>query len=138
MNLKQMSDIAVIVHAKRDVLDRNLLQEALKKLHLMEVWQQVMYILVKYLGMAKEECPFYSDKLARRAELLFERIMQEGSSRRPIELHAEGLPYLKRKWITFQSRMAESRLVEPYAPVYARHMKVSDIMHGIERVIKGK
>ena len=138
MNLKQMSDIAVIVHAKRDVLDRNRLQEALKKLHLMEVWQQVMYILVKYLGMAKEECPFYSDKLARRAELLFERIMQEGSSRRPVELHAEGFPYLKRKWVTFQSRMSDSRIVKPYAPEYARHMVVSDLLHGIERMLKGK
>lgn len=138
MNLKQMSDIAVIVHAKRDVLDRNRLQEALKKLHLMEVWQQVMYILVKYLGMAKEECPFYSDKLARRAEFFFERIMQEGSSRRHEEINAEGLAYLKRKWVTFQSRLADSRLVKPYAPAYARHMVVSDILHGIERIFKGK
>ena len=138
MNMKQMCDIAVILHAKRDVIDTHRLKEALKKLHLMEVWQQIMYILVKYLGMAKEECPFYSDKLAKRAELLLERIMQEGSSRRPIELHAEGFPYLKRKWVTFQSRMSDSRLVKPYAPEYARHMVVSDIMHGIERVIKGK
>lgn len=138
MNMKQMCDIAVILHAKRDVIDTDRLKEALKNLHLMEVWQLIMYILVKYLGVAKEECPFYMDKYAKRAESLFERIMREGTTRRPVELHAEGFPYLKRKWVTFQSRMADSRLVKPYAPEYARHMVVSDIMHGIERIIQGK
>lgn len=138
MNMKQMSDIAVILHAKREVIDINRLHEVLNKLHLMEVWQQIMYILVKYLSVAKEECPFYTDKYAQRAELLFKRIMQEGSSRRNKEINAEGLPYLKRKWITFQLRMADSQLVKPYAPKYARHMMVSDLIHGIERVIQGK
>ncbi|MBQ6724263.1 MAG: nucleotidyltransferase family protein [Paludibacteraceae bacterium] len=138
MNLKQMCDIAVILHAKRDVIDKNRLHEALKKLHLMEVWQQIMYILVKYLGVAKEECPYYTDKLAKRAELLFERIMQEGSSRRHEEINAEGVSYIKRKWITFQLRLADSRLVKPYAPKYARHMVVSDLLHGVERIVHGK
>lgn len=138
MNMKQLCDIAIILHAKRDVIDTYRLKEALKKLHLMEVWQQIMYVLVKHLGMAKEECPFYTDQYAKPAELLFERIMQEGSSRAHVELHTEGFSYLKRKWITFQLRMADSRLVKPYAPKYARHMVVSDILHGVERIIQGK
>ena len=138
MNMKQMCDIAVILHAKRDVIDTDRLKEALKKLHLMEVWQQIMYVLVKHLGMTKEECPFYTDQYAKRAELLFERIMQDGSSRAHVELHAEGFSYLKRKWITFQLRMADSRLVKPYVPVYARHMVMSDILHGVTRIIQGK
>ena len=138
MNMKQMSDIAVLLHAKRDVIDKERLHEALKRLHLMEVWQQIMYVLVKYLGMAQDECLFYTDKYAKRAELLFERIMQEGSSRRHEEINTEGVSYLKRKWITFQLRMADSRFVKLYAPKYARHMAVSDILHGIERVLRGK
>lgn len=138
MNMKQMCDIAVLLHTKRDKIDKVRLKDALKKLHLMEVWQQIMYIMVQHLGVAKEECPFYTDKYTKRAAFLFERILREGSSRCPVELHAEGFSYLKRKWITFQSRMDDSRLVKPYAPVYARHMVVSDILHGLERIIQGE
>jgi len=138
MNMKQVCDIAVILHAKRDVIDRERLREMLTKLHLMEAWQLFMYILVQYLGTLQEECPFYTDRCKARAELLFERIMREGSSRIPEDVNAEGLPYLKRKWITFQSRMADSRLIKPYAPRYARHKAIGDVLHGIERVMKGK
>lgn len=135
MNLKQMSDIAVIVHAKRDVLDKGRLKEMLTRLHLMEVWQQIMYILVKYLGMAKEECPFYTEKCSKQAESLFARILSESSSYRPDEIKAVGASYLKRKWLTFQSRLADSKRVQPYAPRYARHMAISYFLHGIERTL---
>lgn len=137
MNMKQVCDIAVLLHVKRDTIDRERLKEILTKLHLMEVWQSIMYILVQHLGLSQDETPFYTDKFAKRAELLFARILKEGSSRQAEKLNAEGASYLKRKWITLQSRMADSRMVKPYAPRYARHMAISSIMHGIERTIKG-
>lgn len=137
MNMKQVCDIAVLLHAKRDTIDRERLKEMLTKLHLMEVWQLVMYIHVQHLGLTQSDAPFYTDKCKDRAELLFKRILKEGSSRKHEKLNAEGASYLKRKWITFQSRMADSRMVKPYVPRYARHVAISDILHGIERTIKG-
>lgn len=138
MNMKQVCDVAVLLHAKRDVLDRGRLKEMLMKLHLMEVWQLMMYILVQYFGMDKDECPFYTEKCQERAEMLFERVLTEGQARRTEKIDAEGASYLRRKWLTFQSRIADSRLVKPYAPKFARHRVVADVLHGIERVIKGK
>lgn len=137
MNMKQVCDIAILLHAIRDVLDRERLKEMLTKLHMMEVWQLVMYILVQHLGLPHDEAPFYTERCKERAELLFKRILKEGSSRQAEKLNAEGASYLKRKWITLQSRMADSRMIKPYAPKYARHMAISDILHGIERTIKG-
>lgn len=137
MNMKQVCDIAILLHAIRDVLDRERLKEMLTKLHMMEVWQLVMYILVQHLGLPHDEAPFYTERCKERAELLFKRILKEGSSRKVEHINAEGASYLKRKWITLQSRMADSRMIKPYAPKYARHMAISDILHGIERTIKG-
>lgn len=137
MNMKQLCDIAILLHAKRDVIDKERLHEMLRKLYLLEVWQLFMYIIVDYLGLPQEECLFYTDQCKARAELLFERIMRESSARKHETSKAANVSYLKRKWITFQSRMADSRLVKPYAPRYARHMAISDILHGIERTIKG-
>ena len=141
MNMKQLCDVAVLLHAKRDVIDTERLIEMLTKLHLIEVWQLFMYIMVSYLGLPKEECPFYTAACQIRAELLFGRILREGSARNVEsgKRKAEsGMNYMKRKWITFRSRMSDSRLVKPYAPRYANHMAWSDILHGLERTIKGK
>ena len=138
MNMKQICDVAVLLHAKRDVLNRERLKEMLTKLHLMEVWQLMMYIMVQHMGMEKEDCPFYTDGCKNRAEMLFNRVMTEGQARMLEKINAEGVSYLRRKWLTFQSRIANSRLVKPYAPKFARHMVVSDILHGIERTLARK
>ena len=137
MNMKQVCDIAVLLHVKRDELDRKRLNEMLTRLCLMEAWQLIMYIVVQHLGLSRNEAPFYTEECKEHAELLLDRIVQEGSSRQAEKLNADGASYLKRKWITFQSRMADSRLLKPYAPRYARHMAWSNILHGIERTIKG-
>ena len=138
MNMKQLCDIAILLHAKYEVINDKQLHEMLTKLHLMEPWQLIMYIMVHHLGVPQEECPFYTEKGRERAELLLERILSEGSSRPEPKINADGLSYLKRKWITFQLRLADSSLVRPYAPRYARHMIVGDILHGIERIAKMK
>lgn len=137
MNMKQVCDVAVLLHAKHDEIDRVQLKKMLTKLHLMEVWQLLMYIIVQYFGLSQAEAPFYDEGCKDRSELLYERILKEGSSRQAEKLNADGASYLKRKWITFQSRMADSRLLKPYAPRYAHHMAWSNILHGIERTIKG-
>lgn len=145
MNMKQLCDIAILLHTKRDVINKEQLHEMLTKLHLMEVWQLIMYIMVHYLGVPIEECPFYSERSKDRAELLLTQVIKEGSSYRKEEVNAEsvrcrvyGVSYLKRKWLTFQSRLDDSKRVKVYAPKYARHMVVSDILHGVERMLKMK
>lgn len=138
MNMKQICDIAVLLHAKRDVINRNRLKEMLTKLHLMEVWQLMMYIIVQHLGLSHDEAPFYTGQCQERAELLFDKIMSESSSRKHEEVDVTSMSYLQRKWKTFQLRLSENRLVKPYAPSYARYMLYADIVHGMERIMNRK
>ena len=138
MNMKQLCDIAILLHTKHDVIDKEQLHEMLRKLHLVEVWQLIMYIMVHYLDVPQDECPFYTEKCRTRAERLFEQILNEGSSYRKEEVNAKGAFYLKRKRLTFQSRLDDSKRVRPFAPQYARHMIASDFLHGIERTFAGK
>lgn len=138
MNIKQLCDIAVLLHAKRDVLDRGRLKEMLTKLHVMEVWLLIMYIIVQHLGLLQEEAPFYTEQCKQRAEMLFERILEEGSSRSRTHVVIEGVSYMKRKWLTWEMRLDGARIVRPYAPSLARHMIWSAVVHGMERALKGK
>lgn len=139
MNMKQLCDIFILLHSRKDYIDEARLHVILTKLHLMEVWQMIMYILVHYLNMPEDKSLFYRDKCKRRAELLFSRILSEGSSRKNdgVKCNVERVNYIKRKWITLKSRFADSQLVKPYAPWYAWHMLIGDVLHGIERTIKG-
>ncbi len=138
MNMKQLCDIAILLHTKREAINHEQLHEMLTKLHLMEVWQLIMYIMVHYLGVPQEECPFYADKCITRAELLFERILTEGSSRPEQKVDINGVSYIKRKWMTFNSRMKVGLMVYPYTPIYARHLIVSDIIYGIKHTLNKK
>lgn len=138
MNMKQLCDVAVMLHAKSNVIDQKRLKEMLSRLYLMEVWQSFMYIMVHYLGLSIERCPYYTVESKEYAELLFSRVIKEGTSRIPENINANGASYIKRKWLTFQSRMGDSRLLKLYAPRYACHLMVANILHGIERIIKGK
>ncbi len=144
MSMKQLCDVAILLHAHKDIIDRVHLKEMLNTLCLMEVWQLIMYIMVHQLGVLQEECPFYTEKSKERAELLFERVLVEGSARKAengIKIEDGKLKnanYLKRKWTTLQWRLIRSKLVRFYAPVYARHMVISDILHGLERTFNGK
>ena len=137
MSMKQLCDVAILLHALHANLNYERLHELLTQLRLMEVWRVYMYMLVHYLGMPKDECPFYSEKCSMRAQAFFERVMQEGQARIKEEVNAEGKAYLKRKFMTFQLRLADSKLVYPYAPKCAVHMIIGDVLHGIERTIKG-
>ena len=138
MNFKQLCDIAVLLHTQRDTIDRDLLKGMLTKLHLMDVWQLIIYVLVQYLGLSKDESPFYTELCKDRADLLFERLLKESTARMSHKKEAEDMPYLKRKLLTLQSRFAESNTIKPYSPKYARHMLWSAIVHGIERTVKRK
>lgn len=138
MSMKQLCDMAILLHAKHEVINKDRLHEMLQKLQLLEVWQQIMWIMAHYLGVPQEECPFYTEKSRKRTELLFAHILKEGASYRKEEVNAKGASYLKRKWLTFQSRLDDSRRVHPYAPRYAWHMVVADVLHGIERALSSK
>lgn len=138
MNMKQLCDVAVLLRAKREVIDGARLMEMLTKLHLMEAWQLIMYIIVQYLGLSQEEAPFYTEQCKDRADRFFTHILSEGSSRKHNVIDVKNMSYLKRKWTTLQLRLADSRLVKPYAPSYARHLMLSDIILGLKRTINRK
>lgn len=138
MNMKQLCDVALLLHSKREVIDKSRLKEMLTTLHLMEPWQLFMYITTNYLDVPNDESLFYTDACQKQAELLIERVLLESTARRSPKLNANGVSYLKRKMMTFRSRLDDSKRVRPFAPKYARHMVVSDFVHGIERTLKGK
>ena len=79
IGMRQLCDWAMLLHAKHDVVDRAELSDILRRLDLTDAWQVFGCIAVDWLGLPKEEMPFYDAKCARRAKRALKIILKEGN-----------------------------------------------------------
>lgn len=82
VGLRQVSDVAIALHAYHRQLDLDKLGRWIADMHLMQPWQAFGFLMVDKLGLNKEEMPFYSERSRRTAEKLYPRLMREGNFRR--------------------------------------------------------
>ncbi len=80
---RQISDLAIALHAYHGQLDSNKLYQWIISMHVLKPWQTFGYLLVDNLGLQEAEMPFYDSSCRRRAHKLFSRVMAEGNFRRP-------------------------------------------------------
>lgn len=80
---RQVSDLAVTLHAYHKQLDFDKLYQWIVAMHLLKPWQVFGSLMVDYLGLPEAEMPFHKTSNHRRARKLFDRIMAEGNFRRP-------------------------------------------------------
>lgn len=79
---RQISDVAVTLHAYHGQLDLDKLHRWISSMHVLKPWQTFGYLMVDKLGLPEDEMPFYEASCHRRARKLFDRIMTEGNFRR--------------------------------------------------------
>ena len=79
---RQVSDLAVTLHAYHGQLDLDKLYQWIDAMHLINPWQTFGYLMVDNLGLPMDEMPFYKASCRHRAHKLFDRIMAEGNFRR--------------------------------------------------------
>lgn len=79
---RQLSDVAMALHAYRDQFDTDDLQEWIDAMHLLQPWQTFGYLLVHCLGLPEAEMPFYETSCHHKAKRLYKRIMKEGDFKR--------------------------------------------------------
>lgn len=82
VGLRQLSDVAMALHAYRGQLDLEKLREWLTSMHLMLPWQTFGFLLVDYLGLPQTEMPFFDASCRRRAQIVYKRLMKEGNFKR--------------------------------------------------------
>lgn len=138
-NVRQLCDLALLLHRNKYTIDRVLLQRWLEELHLFDVWQLYAYNLVNGLGLPREEALFYSDSVAPRARKLMEDLLAGRMT--DVKAKGEGAKSEKapknrflRKIHTMRERMRNARRIGQYSPAYARHMKASILVSGLKRL----
>lgn len=82
VGLRQLSDVAMALHAYHGQLDIEKLHRWIESLRLMTPWQTFGYLMVGQLGLPQTEMPFYDASCKRRAGRLYRQIMKEGNFKR--------------------------------------------------------
>lgn len=134
-SIRQLCDLALLLHRRGADMDRERLARDLRGLALMDVWQVYMYILVEYLGLPQEEAPFYTSACARRAEVLLVDMLE---GRLGEEKNRDGKVVSNRwlrKWSTMRVRLRNAKRIRSYSPFYARHMVATTWLHGLGRLL---
>lgn len=131
-SVRQLCDLALLLHHYAGRLDVPRLKRYLKELHLTDVWQLCMFILVHRLGLPQNEAMFYTDRVRERAK----RLVTDLLDGRLVEPKPQEVAYksrIARKWHTMRSRLENARRIRVYSPAYARHMNATTILHGARR-----
>lgn len=134
-NVRQLCDLALLLHHYKDEIDTKRLWHDLKALHLIDVWQVYMAMLVNGLGLPEEQAPFYSAnaKLTARSEKLLSDLLA-GKMVAPKPKEQAPKNRFVRKAFTMMERLRNASRLRPYSPPYARHMMVETMLHGASRL----
>ena len=134
-NLRQLCDLTLLLHHYATQIDAKRLKRYLTSLHLLDVWQLYMFILVQHLGLPQNEALFYTNDahLALRAEHLLNDLL-EGRLIEPEHTQDPPKGRFARKFHTMRQRMANARRIGQYSPAYGRHLVATTLLHGTSRL----
>lgn len=139
IGMRQLCDWTMLLHAKRETIDRDELSDMLHRLQLMDAWQVFGCIAVDWLGLPKEEMPFYDGRCSARAKRVVGLVLEDGNfgCGRNLTESFSGQSKLKRRLAFFHitlARYCRLFLVFPKAAL----LQYSKIWEGYMRSLFGK
>ena len=132
-NMRQLCDLALLLHHYADRIDVPRLKSYLESLHLLEVWQVFIQILVNGLGLSPSCVLVPSEECGARAERLLKDLL-DGKLVQPKPSGKAPKNKIARKLHTMRERLKEADRMRPYSPAYARHLKWTTFLHGASRL----
>lgn len=133
-NVRQMCDLALLLHHYTKELKPELFEQWLKQLNLLDVWQLYAYNMTQSLGLPRDESLLRTEKVAERAEKMMEELLHGEWAKRRMGERKEAQNRWVRKWGTMQERMKSAERIKEFSPAYARHMNWTTWLHGAGRL----
>ncbi len=136
VGLRQLADWAIALHqltADERAAFAPQLEQLLRQMHMLDIWQCFGWVVVNKLGLPREECMLYTDTCSRKGEQLFEQLVKDGHCGREPKLQYGGktmyyYPYerpetgrLKQKWYTLNRLTFQLCQTRKLFPNYAWH-----------------
>ena len=109
IGLRQFCDLCRFLWTYRDTLDVQLLESRIRKAGIMSEWKSFAAFAVDYLGMPGEAMPLYSadKKWKKKGDRMCRFVMMVGNFGHKQRRDYSGMPYIKRKFISFWGRLSD-------------------------------
>ena len=141
-NVRQLCDLALLLHHQRDQIDWKRLERWLKDLNVWDVWKVYLFVLMHELGVSELVFSELGNEGVRGLEVRGERLLsamlgervrglEEGSATGKAKHYSNRFV---RKWHTMQVRRANAEWVAQFSLAYARHMKAAIWLSGLARL----
>ena len=129
VGLRQFCDVAVLLHALRDKIDRTALQQHLKILNFTLAFEAIGWILIDKLGLPLEDFPLPISEKAKRYENDILRIVFRGGNFGMQAKHHAVRSGFRYYWETLRIKLHHYRLFYALSP---RHIRAT-LLGGLPR-----
>ena len=137
IGMRQLCDWVMLLHAKRETINREELSDMLRRLQLMDAWQVFGCIAVDWLGLPQDEMPFYDGKCRKRANRAVEMILKEGNFGMEWEMakkHRQQIGLKRSLTTVFSIQIRQWRLLWVF-PKIALHQYRVKMLGGVKKNI---
>ena len=139
VGLRQLCDWSVFLHSRAGSLDLDYLSSLLSKMKLMKPWKVFGCIAVDYLGLPKDDFPFYESKYHNKASKTLERIMYEGNFGQQTEfVRKPTRGYISEKLFSLKCYIKRFFGLVVIFPYHAFQQIYYSIVEGIVRLVKDR
>jgi len=109
IGLRQICDWSRLLYTYRDSMNRDLLEQRIKRAGLMTEWRAFGALAVEHLGMPVDAMPFYSDssKWKKKAKRIMEFVMMSGNFGHNRDSSYMKYPYFVRKCFSMGRRIGD-------------------------------
>ena len=109
IGLRQFCDLCRFLWTYREALNVTLLEKRLREMRLMSEWKTFAAFAVDYLGLPSEAMPLYSAdrRWRKKGDKMCRFVMKVGNFGHNERRDFTGMPYLKRKFISFWGRLSD-------------------------------
>ena len=138
IGLRQICDWCRLLWTYKDTVDRELLEDRLRKMSLMKEWKAFATLAVEWLGMPGEAMPFYSvdNRFTRKAEQIHNLILVTGNmGHNKDESYRSRYPKLVGNVITFWRRLGEFARLSTIFPENAPRFFVTYVLRRTSAVL---
>ena len=114
MHLRQLVDWMMVLHQYVAQINREHLLSHLQQLRMLEAWRAFSWAAVHYLGLPKEEMPFYSDTYAKKGKAVYEMLWSDVLNGRERKVQKDkSKKGIARHWNTFRMIIQNAKWMYP-------------------------
>ena len=138
IGLRQFCDWMMILHARKEGIDKEKLGKILTDMDMMKPWQAFGCVLVEHLGLPAEDFPFYDPAGNSNVEKILTRVLSEGNFGQERDVVTKrGRSYLLNKTRSFIGHITRTAVLLRLFPCQALRQFCHTLTSGLTKTKNG-